>query len=83
MDSSDIVREYPAHRDRARLGRGWPYAVPVRSQLRMIVFGVVAAVIVVSVIVERQRGRSNPWGSWSCLSRMLLLILRERRRSRS
>jgi hypothetical protein len=53
----------------------------MRSQLRIIVFGVVAVVIVVGVIVESP-GSVEAVGLAVVLVTMLLLILRERRRTR-
>jgi Flp pilus assembly protein TadB len=53
----------------------------MRSQLRMIVFGVVIAVIVVGWIVESP-GTVEGVGLAVVLLTMLLLILRERRNTR-
>jgi hypothetical protein len=52
----------------------------MRSQLRMIVFGVVIAVIVLGFIVESP-GTVEGVGFAVVLVTMVLLILRERRKS--
>jgi hypothetical protein len=59
-----------------------PYAVPVRSQLRTIVFSVVIVVIVLGVIIEPLGGTVETVGLAVVLVTMLLLILRERRKTR-
>jgi hypothetical protein len=59
-----------------------PYAVPVRGQLRTIVFSVVIVVIVLAVIVEPLGGTVESVGLAVVLVTMLVLILRELRKTR-
>jgi hypothetical protein len=58
-----------------------PYAVLVRSQLRTIIFSVVAVVIVLAVIIEPLGGTVESVGLAVVFVTMIVLILRERRKA--
>ena len=79
----DLVRSILAANERDNLAVAEPpYAVLVRSQLRTIVFSVVAVLIVLAVITEPLGGTVESVGLAVVFVTMIVLILRERRKVR-